>query len=443
MGMSPLKLFVPLFFFVAFCSGAVELDFSGLSVQPVKENAPASSGLTAVYVLPSVQGVSVSFTSASASTVTWQRFSALGAAYAEPVPAAQTGGVSTLANLEPNMGYVVTDGDKPYYFWIVDYSTAPFEIRDVALSSQSDCSTTWLDIDGSAPALTYYGITGVPQHLNREVTLSFSTLEFDSESFTYRQVTHVDTLEQMSDRVYCDPPLCQTDFTIAGDKYSVLWGEPHFATSSVYDPTAVALETSATQVARDVDNEVKDEVALGGSGPVDIEFKAAVTDAAVFHRWELARDPEFNQVYMQRDELEFTQSFREQGTFYVRLTVANDAGMCQAESQVYEVFIGESSLKCPNAFSPGASEGVNDEWKVSYKSIVKFDCRIFDRNGRQLAHFTDPSQGWNGKIGSKTVPTGVYFYVIRAEGTDGKKYKLSGDINVVGFKKGTTTNVDE
>ncbi len=93
--------------------------------------------------------------------------------------------------------------------------------------------------------------------------------------------------------------------------------------------------------------------------------------------------------------------------------------------------IGESKLECPNAFSPGASEGSNDEWKVSYKSIVSFDCHIFNRWGIEVAHLTDPSQGWDGRHNGKLVKSGVFYYVIQAEGADGKQYKLSGDINII------------
>ena len=71
----------------------------------------------------------------------------------------------------------------------------------------------------------------------------------------------------------------------------------------------------------------------------------------------------------------------------------------------------------------------------SNKSIISFECHIFNRWGQQMAHLTDPSQGWDGKSNGKTVPAGVYFYVIRAEGADGKQYKLSGDINVVKLNK--------
>jgi len=94
-------------------------------------------------------------------------------------------------------------------------------------------------------------------------------------------------------------------------------------------------------------------------------------------------------------------------------------------------------------FSPGATEGVNDEWKVSYKSIISFECHIFNRWGIKVAEFNDPSQGWDGRHGGKVVPAGVYYYVIKARGADGKNYDLKGDINIINYSgtlNGTTTN---
>ena len=420
------------------CAGAQGLTFSGLMLPAVPETPPASSGLQTVYVLPYIQGVTAEY-SGNGDAVSWQRFSKLGGGYAEPVASTQSGNVSTLTTLEANMGYIVTEGSKSSFFWVIDYSTFPMGLRDLTLSTESDCSTTWLDVDGNGEALTYYTINGVPQHLDRQFTLSYRTLEFDEADFAYRQVTHEENLVEISERIHCTPTLCETDFTLSGDKFARIWGEEESVTSPVYEPTAVEVKTRAVQSERDVDNEIKEETALGGSGPAEITFTAALTDAAIYHEWELARDPEFNQTFLRFSEPEFTYTFREQGTTYVRMLAANDVGGCETQGDVYEVYIGESSLKCPNAFSPGTSEGVNDEWKVSYKSIIEFDCHIFDRNGRQLAHLTDPSQGWDGKIKGKTAPAGVYFYVIRAKGTDGKKYNLSGDINIIGYRKGNAT----
>ena len=71
---------------------------------------------------------------------------------------------------------------------------------------------------------------------------------------------------------------------------------------------------------------------------------------------------------------------------------------------------------------------------MSYKSIIAFDCVIFARSGRRVAHLTDPSQGWDGRIGGKMAPSGVYYYIIKATGSDGRQYNLSGDINIIGYK---------
>lgn len=416
-------------------ASAAELTFRGNPLQAISVEAPASSGLTKVYVLSDLRGVSVSFESQAGSTVSWQRYSALGGGYAEPVGSTQSGAVSTLDNPEGNMGYIVTDGSTNYFFWIVDYSAYEPVLTSLTLSDQTDCSTTWLEFVGSAGPIPYYGINGQPLEVDREFMLTYSTLEFNSEEFDYRQVEKTESLSSLSSRIYCQPALCETAFTLSGDRFTRIWGRDSEVSSPTVEPVAVECQTRAAQHQRDNDNEVKVESALGGSGPAEITFTSAVTDGALYHEWELARDPEFNQTFVRYSDLEFTYTFREQGTTYVRLLVANANGSCEAESEVYAVSIGESMLKCPNAFSPGVSEGVNDEWKVSYKSIVEFDCRIFDRNGRQVAHLTEPWQGWDGRIGGKIAPSGVYFYVIKASGADGKNYKLSGDINIIGYKK--------
>ncbi|MDE7392879.1 MAG: gliding motility-associated C-terminal domain-containing protein, partial [Muribaculaceae bacterium] len=108
----------------------------------------------------------------------------------------------------------------------------------------------------------------------------------------------------------------------------------------------------------------------------------------------------------------------------------------------FEVNIGASKLLCPNAFSPGDQNGVNDIWKVSYSSLTSFECDIFNRWGVHIIKLTDPSQGWDGRYRGKLVESGVYYYVIRARGTDGVDYKLSGDINVINYSirsKNSTT----
>jgi hypothetical protein len=53
--------------------------------------------------------------------------------------------------------------------------------------------------------------------------------------------------------------------------------------------------------------------------------------------------------------------------------------------------------------------------------------------------FTDPDGGWDGTYNGRLVDPGVYYYVITATGSDGKKYKKRGDINILHYKKGASS----
>lgn len=57
----------------------------------------------------------------------------------------------------------------------------------------------------------------------------------------------------------------------------------------------------------------------------------------------------------------------------------------------------------------------------------------------ELFSTRNPAEGWDGKYGGKVVPSGVYFYVIKARGADGKDYSKSGDINIINYKKNSNT----
>lgn len=262
----------------------------------------------------------------------------------------------------------------------------------------------------------------------------YNTLQWDGNALIYSQVEAVEEFSHLTETMRVPAPLCNTDFTIIGDRFLEVWGETTSATSQFYTAIAVSAHTMANQTIRENDNEKKDEAALGGSAPVEIEFSAVCSDAVVFTEWQFATDSEFENITLRMNELVVPHVFREQGTTYVRFVASNDAGTCDYFSDTYEVFIGASSIDCPNAFSPEASEGINDEWKVSYKSIISFECYIFNRWGIKVAEFKDPSKGWDGKHNGKYVPAGVYYYVIKAEGADGRKYNLKGDINIIKYK---------
>lgn len=422
------------FFSLALVTTFAALTFSGTALPPIPDTPDKSTGLDEIYVIDNTNGVTATYTAASPSaTVNWFRFNALGGGFAEPVASTRDGRLSSVKLTSDDMGYIVEEGTTRKYYWIVNYANHPCTLRSLSINPESDCSSVVLDFDGNAEKITYYSINGVSKTLSRGLTIGYDNLEFDNDSFSYVQTREEKSLESAQSAIHVASPLCDTEFVLSGDRFLARWGKAEEAASPRFQAVAVAATTKAVQTERNVDNEKEDASAadLGGSAPVEITFSAAVSDAVVYREWQFSYDPDFADIDMRVNETETTRTFLDFGTIYARFLAGNDAGTCDYISDTYTISIGESRLDCPNAFSPGTSEGTNDEWKVSYKSIISFDCHIFNRWGIEMAHLTAPSQGWDGRYGGKYVPAGVYYYVISAEGSDGKRYKLSGDINII------------
>ena len=418
------------------------ISFSGATHKVITEKPDVTTGLNNIYVLNSLNGTQMVYTATTSAPVTWYKYSNLGGGYAEEVAGVKQSGKTYTLNLtgSGDMGYIIEEGNSRYYCWVVDYSLHQLYLSSLGFASQQDCDMTELIFTGKADRIIYYTINGQAKELNRDIRLSYYTLEYNESTENYDQVVSEKSFSYLNSAMRTTAPLCDTEFTLSGDKYLKEWGIKQSITSELFNTNAVEAKTSATQTTRENDNEQKDETPLGGSAPCEIEFKAVCTDAAIFQEWQMSSDGEFENITMRINEPITTYTFREYGTTYVRFVASNAAGSCNYYSDTYEVSVGESRLECPNAFSPDASEGVNDEWKVSYKSIISFECHIFNRWGVKVAELTDPSQGWDGKHNGKFVPSGVYYYVIKAEGSDGKKYNLNGDINIIKYKGATGTS---
>jgi gliding motility-associated-like protein len=181
----------------------------------------------------------------------------------------------------------------------------------------------------------------------------------------------------------------------------------------------------------------------GLSAPIDIHFEAIANEpVTVFYKWTIAykKDGKTETV------LSFTSrimdyTFRDEGIFTVILEVGDRTGKCNKTDSVL-IEIGEPYLSVPNAFSPGTSLGVNDEFKVAYKSLVSFKGWIFNRWGAEMFYWTDPAKGWDGKKNGKYVPPGVYFYVIEAKGSNGKNHLEKGHINIIRPKNAHDKNIE-
>lgn len=406
-------------------------------VHPAVEiTSPEGSGLDAVYVVDGTYGVTVTYSAASAGAeVEWLSYGTEGGGHAVPVTGIiRNGNTLTLNNPEASRGYLITEGSRHCYFWIADYSDARFNAVSLAPGTDNDCSSATLYFVGNAPRITYYSINGRAMEIDRRIELSWNSMAYNDDTQSFETVSVTESRPWLPTEISVDAPLCRTAFTVTGDRFLKAWGEEVSVSSPLMEPVAVDARTRAEQTERDADNEQDDGASeLGGSGPVEITFTADVTPAAIFTEWQTSRYPEFDVIDLRSNDLEFTHTFRDTGSEYVRFVCANADASCEYYSDTYTISIGESALQIPNAFSPGATPGVNDLWKVSYKSIIQFECHIFNKWGIKMKTLSNPAQGWDGKYNGKTVPSGVYYYVIKAKGADGKRYNRSGDINIVGY----------
>ena len=429
------RIYIVLSFILAFSlSGFAQITITGSRVVEIKPES--STGLKTVYVVENTDGCRMSYT-ATSNSVSWERFSSLGGGFAEPVAGVTKSGNTYTINIEANIGYIITDGTVQTCVWVCNYADFPYTVTEL-LPAENDCDRLVLNVVGSAPEMIYYTINGRRMTLDRKIRLTYNSLVYNSDSEQYVQKVMETSFEYVGSMVSVRAPLCATSVTIHPGRFAEAWGEGRDVESQWVDPVAVEASVSATQEETNYDNQQSagdSGNSLGGSAPCEITFKAIVTDAAIFRRWEFSNSPNFEDAKLTFSDTEFSYVFEEAGSTYVRFTADNAFGNCPFISDTFVVTIGDSRLECPNAFSPGASEGVNDEWKVSYRSIIEFHCEIFNRWGQKLATLTEPWQGWDGIVGGKPVPSGVYFYVINALGSDGKKYKLSGDINVISSRR--------
>lgn len=421
---------------------AYEVAFENPSYKVIGMEADKTTGLNSIYIAYTLSGISAMEISGCSSTnPKIMKYSNLGGGYAIDIPFTFSDGLIRVDNPEGNTGYILTDGDASFYFWLVDYrSFGEFSMAALSEEESSDCSQTVLEAVATGEPIYYYTIDGRRKTLSREIEITYDNLEWDEEKSLFILDEKKHTYEYISDKIAIVPPLyASSSFKITGDRFLNEWNREITYESKVFAPTGVMVSTTATQTntgdSDEASNIIKtDTGGLGGSAPAEISFQGFVSDAVLHTEWQIASDPEFEYIQLRYNEQDVDYVFNEEGTYYVRFIGSNADGSCEAVGETYTVNIGASDLRIPNAFSPN-DDGVNDVWKVGYRSLLDFKCWIFDSNGTQLFYFDRPEEGWDGKYNGKTVTPGVYYYVITARGADGKKYKRSGDINIVGYRK--------
>lgn len=315
--------------------------------------------------------------------------------------------------------------------YVIDYHKYKSQPNtcQVISNSGSECEDVTLSLNHTSAELHYFTPNGTNYILPREFSVHYSSKAWSSEKWVDTTLVY-DPITSFPAQLTVTAPLCNTEFILTGDQYGVLLGMSDSIKSTTYNAVAVKCYATSIVTIRDPDANNEDEgpttpKQVKGSAPMEILFMSNANEpVATYYRWEVFKN---NQPLITRSDKDHRYTFTESGSYKVKITASNTN--CSYSDSI-PIDISESQLQIPNVFTPNG-DGLNDEFRVAYKSIIEFKAWVFNRWGRKVYYWTDPTKGWNGNIGGKEATPGPYFYIVKAVGSDGKKYTRKGDINLL------------
>ena len=373
-------------------------------------------------------GATVSYAGSIAGSYQWYQYNSDGSA--SIIDGATT---NTLSNVDLDMGYyMMIDDVMNHYVWLVDYSRATFTSGLISPVSDDECA--FVSLEFTANDLYYCALQDQGYSVIKLVR------KYNAIYNSWDPVTG--NVKEMNEEVYSNKipaPLMNTSIAV----YDV------YADQLNLDVRITLDDYEAVQVYADIEEEL-DTAVVGANiqiesgayaAPLRATFTAQVNPAANYYLWTVYKTDEDaeNPIirYTETDPANpLRYTFERAGRYKIELEVSTIGKRTQCKTVDEVTFhIVESFIDVPNAFSPNSSPGVNDEFRVAYKSITKFRAYIVNRWGQKLFEWNDPAIGWDGKFGGKYVPPGVYFYVIEWEGADGQKGVKKGDVNILHGRK--------
>lgn len=426
---------------------AVSSSNSGLSL--------SLSNIDEVFFFDGSTSASITFNNTENATYEWYAYTSSPSS-ATKVPESSSSGAysselsgqyTTLENPEHATGYILLinkglSNEQRKYIWVLNSKEWQARIYSINVEEGDDkCTSLQVNASVRLSSLFYYDKSGKKVMIPRIFTLKWNTLSWNGESYDTKEVTQTQTSTAEGDvslSFTVDAPYVNTTFTLTGDQIMTLLGTNVSLASDEYMAIAVTQNVVGTVIERDALNE-KDRSStspLGGSAPLYVQLKSnANTPAAKYFEWYiLSQEDSTESAYYTDEDLRYT--FKKTGLYTVKLVTSNN--YCSTDSLTEDsliVSVGESYLDIPNVFTPNG-DGIDDEFRVAYKSLTSFNAVVYDRWGRKMYEWSDPGKGWNGKCNGKMCVPGAYYYIIEATGADYKngkrvKYHKAGDINLL------------
>jgi gliding motility-associated-like protein len=345
---------------------------------------------------------------------------------------------------EDATGYTLVVDGKVTNIWVFDYQKYLPVLNSIEPENNpsGQCEEVNLNIDAKIPNMSFTTPDGKNHDLSRDFTIKYQTLTWNNTSWKQTDTIQSVTLPLSQKSIHA--PLCSTTFTLSGDQFAEDLGlTPASITGSEYNPVAVIchITTNVTSRSHTKNNEAEapsSSTPINFSAPIEVQFLSNANESVTHYDWGIYKN---GNPIISRTDKDHRYTFTESGNYNIKLKVSNST--CSYSDSV-AVTVSESAIYVPNVFTPNG-DGINDEFRVAYKSIVSFQCWVFNRWGRQVYFWSDPTKGWNGKINGKDATPGAYFYVIKALGSDYNpnstpdpkthrkigEYLLKGDINLL------------
>ena len=389
-----------------------------------------ATGLDNIYIFSTIDNsAEIRYTSTeNSSSVKWYTF--LNGVKTELTTVSIVSPTETYIDPKNNTGYIINvNGSDIARFWVFDYSQySPSYTSLNPTDGEFPCENVTLELIGNLPEFNYQNTVGGVFTIDRYFNIEYNTLEWDTEKKEWKVKTLTEELKQPKSVILVSTPSTNTTFTLKGDQFASLLNIPESSiTSGEYETKAVKCHITTVTSVREAKNEndrPEKETDIEGSAPLDIQFYSNPTPNVKSYFWTIYRNGE---KLMARSEKDHLYTFSKAGNYKIELSVTN--GIC-TDSSTVNVVVMESSIIAPSVFTPNNDE-YNEEFRVAYRSIIEFQCTIYNRWGRVVYSWTDPAKGWNGTIGGKPAAEGTYFYIINARGSDDKIYKLKGHLNLL------------
>lgn len=128
-------------------------------------------------------------------------------------------------------------------------------------------------------------------------------------------------------------------------------------------------------------------------------------------------------------------SYRKPGTYTIWLYVINQYG-CRDSISKQIIVNPEWTFYVPNAFTPGASKGINDGFIGYGTNIKEYEMWIYDRWGNSIYHCNNMNEPWNGSVdnglhGEKTAQEDVYVWKIKIKDCFDQPHSYIGIVTLV------------